>query len=252
MEAELIRKDLFTDIVEILVDTHDSNGDPRSQSDIDAETEKKRNARKASKMAEARAELILNVEPGQLPHMRSRDPLDIWQDLKMVHRARGFAASLAMRRQFLTMKKMKAQKMSAWIGEIRAQAFEMEEAGLQVSDNDTILALTMGLPPSFDNLIMSFDDTPSADLTLDYVVTRLLNEETRQKSRNNLRTQTETTADDTGVALTVKPVTPVDQITCFFCDAKGHYKSDCPERKFWMEKKGMAMMAIDDEELEDF
>ena len=39
----------------------------------------------------ARAKIILNVEKSQLPHTRYDDPKDIWESLKKVHRARGFA-----------------------------------------------------------------------------------------------------------------------------------------------------------------
>ncbi|KAJ3728265.1 hypothetical protein C8R42DRAFT_558489, partial [Lentinula raphanica] len=69
--------------------------------------------RKAEKMAQARAEMILRVEPGQLSHMTSKDPLEIWEKLQNVHRGRGFATSLALKRKFLTSKKGPTQKMQA-------------------------------------------------------------------------------------------------------------------------------------------
>ncbi|THV04516.1 hypothetical protein K435DRAFT_616491, partial [Dendrothele bispora CBS 962.96] len=99
--------------------------------------------------------------------------------LSNVHHTRGFSTALSMQRKFLTMKKTKTQKMSAWIGEVKAQAFEMEEVGLQVTDLDMIL-LTMGLPSSFDGLIIQLDATPYEDLTVDHVATQLLSEETHQ------------------------------------------------------------------------
>ncbi|KAJ6605865.1 hypothetical protein B0H10DRAFT_1657796, partial [Mycena sp. CBHHK59/15] len=80
------------------------------------ELETKVSKRNAQKMAEARAEMILRVDDGQLSHMRSRDPMEIWNDLRDVHRARGFATSLALRRKFLTVKKKEDQSMQSWIG----------------------------------------------------------------------------------------------------------------------------------------
>ena len=47
-------------------------------------------------MAEARAEIILRVEDGQLVHMASRDPMEIWQTLERIHQAAGFATSLSL------------------------------------------------------------------------------------------------------------------------------------------------------------
>ncbi|KAE9396166.1 hypothetical protein BT96DRAFT_825105, partial [Gymnopus androsaceus JB14] len=62
MEAKLIQKSYWYDIIEFTVDTHDSAGNPRNQADVDADILKKKNKRTATKMAEARAELILHVE----------------------------------------------------------------------------------------------------------------------------------------------------------------------------------------------
>ncbi|KAF9009753.1 hypothetical protein BDZ89DRAFT_1024757, partial [Hymenopellis radicata] len=62
IEALLTSKELFTDIVEVAVDTVDDKGDPRAQSDIDAEIEKKLKKRSKTKMAQARSEMILRVE----------------------------------------------------------------------------------------------------------------------------------------------------------------------------------------------
>ncbi|KDR81147.1 hypothetical protein GALMADRAFT_16886, partial [Galerina marginata CBS 339.88] len=101
-------------------------------------------------------------------------------DIQSVHRAAGFATSLALRRKFLTMKKTKTQTMQAWIADVQGLAFRLEQAGIDVADQDKILALTMGLSPSYDAVIINFDATPSDQLSLTHVIARLLNEEVRQ------------------------------------------------------------------------
>ncbi|KAL6304695.1 hypothetical protein BKA93DRAFT_732707 [Sparassis latifolia] len=72
--------------------------------------------------------------------------------------------------------------MQAWVGEVRRMAFRMQEAGMAVDDQDMILALTMGLSPSYEPLIISLDAIPTDQLTLESVVSRLLNEKVRQTS----------------------------------------------------------------------
>ncbi len=58
----------------------------------------------------------------------------------------------------------------------------LEQAGIIVNDQDKILALTMGLPSTYDAVIINFDSTPTDQLTLTHVISRLLNEEVRQLS----------------------------------------------------------------------
>ncbi|TRM57183.1 hypothetical protein BD626DRAFT_412463, partial [Schizophyllum amplum] len=70
------------------------------------------------------------------------------------------------------------------LGNVKVQVFEMQEAGVELTNLDIILAITMGLPASYDSLIISLNDTALNQLTLDqltldYVIGCLLNEETR-------------------------------------------------------------------------
>lgn len=240
MEAYLTSKDLFTDIVEISVDTETSDGEPRPQSEVSAELEKKMAKRLKTKMAQARSEMILRVEPGQLAHMRSKDPLEVWQDLQTVHRARGFAASLALRKKFLTMKMSKNQSMTSWIGEVKEQAFNMTEAGMEVSEQDQILAITGGLPSSYSATISTLDSTPPSTLTLDYLISQLLSAETQNGSRPSAGARPSPFPTDE--ALAVQPV-----LRCYICDETGHIKRNCSYRsalELMKKKAGEANLVI--------
>ena len=55
--------------------------------------------------------------------------------------------------------------------------FQLEAAGATIIDDDMILALTEGLPESYPTFIVTLDSIPADDLTLDIVITCLLNEE---------------------------------------------------------------------------
>jgi len=217
-------------------------------------------------MNEARAEIILRLEDGQLSHcLRTNDPRAIWLVLESVHRAAGFATSLALRRKFLTLKKTPSETMQAWIGQIQALGFRLEQAGITVSDQDKILALTMGLPSSYDPVIINFDSTPTDQLTLSHVVSRLLNEEVRQISGTQPSNPDDTSEEVHDEAMAVRGGgrragggNQLD-VVCFFCDKKGHYKSDCPERLAWEGAKakkgtkghGVAAAFEEDEDLDE-
>jgi hypothetical protein len=68
--------------------------------------------------------------------------------------------------------------MQAWIGSIHHQTFLMQEAGDYVTSQDMILAVTTGLPPAYEVVIINFDTTPTDLLTFENVIAWLINEET--------------------------------------------------------------------------
>ena len=264
MEAVLVRAGLWGMIYPEVTHTKE-DGMEKDASTIALELEAALKARTIAKMNEARAEIILRLEDGQLSHcLRSNDPRVVWLVLESVHRAAGFATSLALRRKFLTLKKTPSETMQAWIGQIQALGFRLEQAGIAVSDQDKILALTMGLPPSYDAVIINFDSTPSDQLTLSHVISRLLNEEVRQASGqpSNTNDTSEETRDE-AMAVTGRGgrragggTTSLADVVCFFCDKKGHYKSDCPDRLAWesSKKKGSKdyAAAVFNEDEEDY
>lgn len=80
--------------------------------------------------------------------------------------------------------------MQAWIGHIQGLVFRMEQSGVEVSDQDKIIVLTMGLPPSYDPVIINFDATPSQLLTLNNIIVHLLNEAVHQSSDSKVAKDT--------------------------------------------------------------
>jgi hypothetical protein len=175
------------------------------------------------KSAEARAEMILAVEINQLAHMTAPTAPEVWEELERVHCSCGFATKMALRRKFMSMHKPNDQKMSAWIGDVRSVAFRLSQVGVTVNDEDIILVLTMGLPASFDTFVIALDSTNAAALTLDYVIGRLLNEE----SRISIVTPSPSVPE---VAYAANARRPLSQITCFMCGKRGHYKINCPDK----------------------
>jgi hypothetical protein len=188
------------------------------------------------RQAEAGAEIILHVEPSQLPFIEDEDPKVVWDALAAMHQARGMATRLTVRRTFWKLEKGNLS-IQAFISEARRLANQLKDIGVTVDDEDIILVLTGGLPASYNNFVVSLDSTPPSDLTLAYVITRLLNEEARQlgtiPSAEN--------SEHRNIAFAVQAKRNLAFITCFNCQKKGHYANDCPEKKA---NKVAANMAI--------
>jgi hypothetical protein len=120
------------------------------------------------------------------------------------------------------MTKTPEQPMSDWIAEVNRIAFQLEEIGVNVSDEDKILVLTQGLPEEYRQFIITLDATPSTQLTIDDVTSRLINEESHHVNVPDA-------PDGAYNAITtLRNHTPLERITCFHCGKKGHYQSNCP------------------------
>jgi len=175
--------------------------------------------------AQCRAEMVLRVEDSQLPHMVDSDPKAIWNALAGVHRARGFGSRLQLRRHFITANMKDGQSMEGWIGEVRSRANRLKAIDVDVSDEDVIVVLTAGLPPSYTTVIISLDAVKPNELTLDFVITRLLNEEGRQVISPNIVVKKEE-SDNAAMASEKSS----RNIQCFYCMEMGHFSSACPTK----------------------
>jgi hypothetical protein len=175
------------------------------------------------KNQEARAELQLAVEWDQLLHMTAHDASEIWTELERVHRLTGFTMRMGLKRKLWKMEMKDGQRIASWIADVKGVVFQLSQIGVVIPDEDIILALTNGLPSSYEQLVLTLDSTPSEVFNLDYVIGRLRTEEARQhpESRGS--------ATDHVLSITCdRPKRSLADITCFKCGNKGHYQANCP------------------------
>jgi gag-polypeptide of LTR copia-type/Domain of unknown function (DUF4219)/Zinc knuckle len=229
MKALLVRKDLW-DVVD------------GSESRPTGSTNSKAVRAYEKKLQQAHAEIILNIEPDQHPHVRDGNTPQIWESLRMVHTTRGFASRLSICRHLLTMKKGDSQTMQTWIVAVKHIAYHLNEMSVPPdtvlddqlkawmkaqAEEDLILVLTAGLGEEYEKLVVTLDATPCDQLTLDYVIAQLLNEELRQTSPDRIPIP--------GVTIEVQALATKGRndrrspnVVCHNCNGRGHYKSNCP------------------------
>jgi hypothetical protein len=224
MEAELVRKDFWGLI------TGDETT-PKKPEDVPAFRKRQ---------AACRAEIILRADDSQLSHMRDNDPKIVWEELAKVHRARGFGTRLSLRRGFLTASMREDQTMQAWVGEVRSLAYRLKDIGVRVDDEEIIVVLTIGLPPAYKTLVISLDSVDTDKLTLEFVITRLLNEEAQQLGQPEQTVlKAEPKEEGGGLALAAhsRHEAGTLKVTCFYCMKRGHYAADCPVKKADIEER---------------
>ena len=178
------------------------------------------------KADKALTEIILNVKPSQLPHCRKETAVEVWENLKNIYQSHGFGTCIAFHCCFFYICMSEKQLMASWISNVCHATFLLTEVGAKVDNEDTMLVLTNGLPPSYETLIVNLNTTPESTLTLDYVIQSLLNEKSHQLTASS--------PGDATALLTYHKAhgkTPIEKITCFLCGKKGHYKSNCLEKE---------------------
>jgi hypothetical protein len=133
---------------------------------------------------------------------------------------------MGLKRTLWKMKMKDGQRMASWIADVRGIVFQLTQIGVSVPDEDFILALTNGLPPHYENLVLALDSTPSDLFSVDYVIGRLRTEESRQRTAVASEFGG-TDSSDQALAAMLKR-TGTAHITCFSCGQKGHYQANCP------------------------
>lgn len=96
---------------------------------------------------------------------------------------------------------------------------QLKAIDIKVSDEDIIVVLTAGLLTSYTPIVISFDVIESSKLTINFVITRLLNEEGCQA------TDVKKESDDDSAALNALKFS--SKIQCFYCLLMGHFASAC-------------------------
>jgi hypothetical protein len=103
--------------------------------------------------------------------------------------------------------------------------FQLTQIGVSVPDEDFILALTNGLPPHYENLVLVLDLTPFDLFSVNYVIRHLRTEESRRRTAVASKFGG-TNSSDQALATMLKQ-TSTTHIICFSCGQKGHYQANC-------------------------
>ena len=127
--------------------------------------------------------------------------------------------------------------MSAWVGCVKAMSHRLEDIRVNISDEDTILALMMELNKSYDLFIISLDTTPPEQLTLKHVISCMLNEEVccddveiqgvATKSKGGMNGKVRVKKEENVVMVAMQRDRPT---TCWSCRKTGHIKAFCKEK----------------------
>ena len=134
----------------------------------------------------AHATIVLNFKDSQLMHVSSASSArEVWERLQDLYEAKGLANRLFLRRKLFTCQMSEGDTMIAHVNKVKAMGEQLEAIGAGVSDDDLVMTLLSSLPESYGGLIVALESRAD-DLSLEFVISRLLHEETKRVEKSHV------------------------------------------------------------------
>lgn len=192
----------------------------------------------------AMACITLSVEDNQLIHFAHFDnAYDVWQALSRKYERSTFGSRLYLRRKLYSIHYCSGS-MANHVDSIMEVVGLLRGSGKPLEDEKVVAVLLVSLPESYSGLLTALEGRQEADLTIEYVTGKILDEYQRRmentesseknqemalqsavlnKGNTNQRTNSNKNEKDRRVGNKVNK----EMRTCFFCNKPGHIKADC-------------------------
>ena len=181
---------------------------------------------------DAFAIISLTVEDNQLIYIRNETTAKAaWNNLKEQHQRVSLNSKVTLMRSICKMSFKEGGNMECHIKDMMELFDKLRTIDdKNFSEDWQVSMLLSSLPQSYDMLITALEVRDNVDLTLSVVKNKLMEEQSRQLSRDG-------GAGDAAFKF---------NMTCYFCKKSGHIKKDCPKFKEWLKKKHAKMIMQED------
>ena len=173
----------------------------------------------------AQAIIGLSLSDDHLEHVaQANNAKDMWKAILDVFQRHTLLNKLAARRKFYTVTMEEGEKVLTYVNRVQHLASILKSMGVEIDEKEMGMAVLNGLPARYDSLIVALDALGNEDkiFTLDFVKSRLLQEE----QRSHMRDLNEVTKAN--AALVNQPRSqgrPIYQ--CTNCGRNGHTAQKC-------------------------
>src|SRR5271170_7319055 len=145
-------------------------------------------------------------------------PKAAWDILEKLYEGKGRNRKFMLLQELFRMS-MGSEKMDVYLRAVREKMSELSTIGLKLEEDVKLAIILNGLPERYRYLVVSLEKQELIDF--DELAARLLEEEKKVDPEAKIG----------GTALLSKT-----QGDCHYCGQKGHWKRDCPVRKYREEK----------------
>ena len=178
--------------------------------------------------------LSKNVQP---TFWNAVDAFELWGKLKERYETQSVASKMQLTRELMNIKQEEGQTIESLFNQLTVKWDSLQSAGKLTTEADKICKLIGSLNDNYSQIVSVIEATITDDskTTAHSVFIKLLGEEQRFIQQGKIKAH--------NAALNVKSVKKgskhhqktgkksKDHITCYNCDKKGHYASDCRSKK---------------------
>lgn len=186
--------------------------------------------------------LVEHIDDDQLEYVKDKyTAKDMYDGLCDVFERKSVAGQLWLRKKLITLKYRDNGSITEHLLVFDKTVREIRSIGGKMEEIDVICHLLLSLPPSFDSLVTSLETLHPKLLTMEFVKSRLLDENNKRQGRNVKKGEIEFS---TAMNVNSYP------FRCHNCGKEGHKRSECGyksnynhERTEKDQKKASANMA---------
>jgi len=149
-------------------------------------------------------------------------PKAAWDVLEKLYEGKGRNRKFMLLQELFRMS-MEGEKMDSYLRAVREKMSELSTIGLKLEDDIKLAIILNGLPERYRYLVVSLEKQEKIDF--DELAARLLEEEKKVDPGGN-----------TGITALLAKNRKADERDCHYCGQEGHWKRDCPVRKYRAKK----------------
>uniref|UniRef100_A0A5S6R2Q3 Retrovirus-related Pol polyprotein from transposon TNT 1-94 n=1 Tax=Trichuris muris TaxID=70415 RepID=A0A5S6R2Q3_TRIMR len=151
----------------------------------------------STRVCKAIAAICLTVEYDQLLHLTQLETArEMWQALQRLHERSTIGSRLCLKRKLYSMR-FTHGTMQSHLNAMLEIVAQLREMGKNTEDDDLVAVMLCSLPDSYSALITDLEGRDEADLTVEYVSDKLLDENQRRVENSSDQSSSETALKST-------------------------------------------------------